>query len=144
MNLEIRRPFPEEHSRIHDLVSQVVNETYGSIWPTTPIHVEEENWSAGWIAVAAGDLMGWMLTHDCWIEDLWVASRFWGQGVGSAFLRRAEREIAARDIGMAHLHVIASNVRAIAFYEWHGWRRLRDVPHEILSIPRIEMTKIVR
>jgi ribosomal protein S18 acetylase RimI-like enzyme len=143
MNLEIRRPFVEEHGRIHDLVSQVVNETYGSIWPTTPIRVDEDDWSAGWVAIAADDLVGWMLTKDCWVEDLWVASSFWGQGIGSAFLSHAEREIGARGIATAHLSVIASNVRAIAFYERREWRRLRETPHELLSIPRVEMTKTV-
>lgn len=141
--MEIRHPSRGEYDSVHGLVSQVVNETYGSVWPTTPIQVPEEDWGAGWVAVANGDLMGWMMTRDCWIEDLWVASRYWRKGVGSAFLRVAEREIAARGSGTAYLSVIASNARAVAFYERRGWRRHRDVPHEIVSIPRIEMTKAV-
>lgn len=84
-----------------------------------------------------------MLTSDCWLEDLWVPRGFWGQGVGSGFLAHAEREIAARGIATAHLSVIASNERAIAFYERRGWQRLREVPHELLPIPRLEMTKRV-
>jgi ribosomal protein S18 acetylase RimI-like enzyme len=58
-------------------------------------------------------------------------------------LAHAEREIAARTIATAHLSVIASNARAIDFYEQRGWRRLRETPHELLSIPRLEMTKRV-
>jgi ribosomal protein S18 acetylase RimI-like enzyme len=58
-------------------------------------------------------------------------------------LARAEQEIATRSIATAHLSVIASNARAVAFYERRGWRRLREVPHELLSIPRLEMTKAV-
>jgi len=143
MNFEIRRPVADEHGRIRDLVSQVVNETYGGIWPTTPIHVDEQDWGAGWVAMVAGDLLGWMLTNDCWLEDLWVASRFRGQGVGSAFLNLAEREIAERGIGIAFLSVISSNERAITFYERRGWQRQRELPHEMVRIPRIEMTKAV-
>lgn len=143
MKIEIRRPLAEEHDRVRDLVSRVVNETYGDIWPTRPIYVDEEDWGAGWVAVAADDLMGWMLTRDCWIEDLWVASSSWRQGIGSTFLARAEREIAARGVQVAHLAVIASNAHAIAFYERRGWRRLRETPHELLSIPRVEMVKSV-
>ena len=143
MTLEIRRPRIDEHDRIHQLVAAVVNETYGSIWPTTPIHVEEEDWGAGWVAVASDDLIGWMLTSDRWLEDLWVPRTSWGQGVGSGLLAHAECEIAARGIATAHLSVIASNARAIAFYEGRGWQRLREVPHELLSIPRLEMTKRV-
>jgi GNAT superfamily N-acetyltransferase len=143
MTFEIRRPRTDEHSQIHRLVTAVVNETYGGIWPTTPIHVEEEDWHAGWVAAASDDLIGWMLTSDCWLEDLWVPRSSWGQGVGSALLARAEQEIAARGIATANLSVIASNARAIAFYERRSWQRLREVPHELLSIPRLEMTKRV-
>jgi len=142
MKFEIRRPRIDEHDRLHRLVAAVVNETYGSIWPTMPIHVEED-WGAGWVAAVSDDLMGWMLTSDCWLEDLWVPRSSWGQGVGSALLAYAEREIAARGIATGHLSVIASNARAIAFYERRGWQRLREVPHELLSIPRLEMTKRV-
>ena len=143
MRFEIRRPRKDEHDRIHRLVSAVVNETYGGIWPTVPIRVGKEDWGAGWVAAASHDLIGWMLTSDCWLEDLWVSRSFWGHGVGSKFLEHAEREIAARGIGTAHLSVIASNARAIAFYEQRGWQRLREVPHELLPVPRLEMTKSV-
>ena len=142
MTFQIRRPIADEHERIRRLVSTVVNETYGSIWPTTPIHVGED-WAAGWVAAASDDLIGWMLTSDCWLEDLWVPRSSWGQGVGSALLVHAEREIAARGIAMAHLSVIASNARAIAFYERRGWRKLHETPHELVSFPRLEMTKTV-
>jgi ribosomal protein S18 acetylase RimI-like enzyme len=84
-----------------------------------------------------------MLTSDCWLEDLWVPRSSWGQGVGSALLVHAEQEFAARGIAMAHLSVIASNARAIAFYERRGWRKLREAPHELVSFPRLEMTKTV-
>ena len=143
MKFDIRRPEIDEHNRIRRLVSAVVNETYGSIWPTTPIEVGEEDWDAGWVAVTSNGLIGWMLTSDCWLEDLWVLRSSWGQGVGSGLLTHAEREIAARGTATAHLSVIASNARAIAFYERRGWLRLREVPHELRSIPRLEMTKRV-
>ena len=142
MKFEIRRPYLDEHDRIHRLVSTAVNETYGSIWPTTPIHVDED-WGAGWVAVMAGDLSGWMLTRDQWVEDLWISSRFRQRGAGSALLMHAEKEIAVRGVATAHLYVIASNAPAIAFYQRRGWQRLREVPHELLPIPRLEMTKAI-
>jgi len=58
-------------------------------------------------------------------------------------LAHAEQEIAARGIATARLSVIASNKRAITFYERRGWQRLREKPHELLPIPRLEMTKKV-
>ena len=143
MMFDVRRPRTDEHDRIHRLVSAVVNDTYGSIWPTTPIQVGEEDWGAGWVAAASDDLMGWMLTSDWWLEDLWVPRSFRGQGVGSRLLAHAEREIAARGVATAHLSVIASHARAIAFYERRGWQRLRETPHELVSFPRLEMTKTV-
>ena len=143
MKFEIRRPSIDEHDRIHRLVSAVVNETYGSIWSTTPLQVGEEDWSAGWVAAASDELIGWMLTSEHWLEDLWVPRSAWGQGVGSGLLAHAEQEIAARGVTTAYLSVIASNARAIAFYEGRGWQRLQEVPHELLSIPRLKMTKRV-
>ena len=143
MQFEVRRLHNDEHERVRSLVSDVVNETYGSIWPTTPIDVGSEEWGDGWVAVAGDDLLGWMLTKDDWLDDLWVSSRHRRQGVGSALLGHAEKEIAARGTALARLHVIASNTLAIAFYERRGWRRLREVPHELLPIPRLEMTKTV-
>lgn len=143
MAFEIRRPRAEEFAAVRALVSDIVNETYGGIWPTTPILVGEEDWGAGWVAASAGDLLGWMLTKDDWLEDLWVSSRFRRQGVGLALLRHAEKEIAARGIARAHLHVVASNKRTIAFYQKHGWQPVRETPHEIAPDPRLEMTKTV-
>ena len=143
MTFEVRRPRTDEHERVHRLVSFVVNETYAGIWPTTPILVGTEDWGAGWVAASAGDLLGWMLTLDCWLEDLWVSSRFRGQGVGSALLQHAEKEIAARGIATAHLHVIASNKRPIAFYEKRGWRPVRETPHPVAPAPRLEMAKVI-
>jgi ribosomal protein S18 acetylase RimI-like enzyme len=143
MQFEIRRPHIDEQARVRALVLDVVNETYGSIWPTRPIILGAEDWGAGWVAVAGDELLGWMLTKDDWLDDLWVSSRFRGLGVGSALLRHGEREIAARGMATAHLHVIASNKRAIAFYEKHGWRPLRETPHEIAPDPRLEMTKVI-
>ncbi len=71
MQFEVRRLHNDEHERVRSLVSDVVNETYGSIWPTTPIDVGSEEWGDGWVAVAGDDLLGWMLTKDDWLDDLW-------------------------------------------------------------------------
>lgn len=141
--MDIRRPCADEFETVHALVLEVVNETYGGIWPTTPIVIGEEDWGAGWVVFLEGKIMGWMLTHEEWLEELWISSRFWGRGVGTTLLVHAEQEIAARGIATGHLYVIASNARAIAFYERRGWQRLRELPHELLSIPRLEMTKRV-
>jgi GNAT superfamily N-acetyltransferase len=143
MEFEIRRPRSEEFDLVHALVSEIVNETYGDIWPTNPIPVGAENWGAGWVAAAPDSLLGWMLTQGRWLDDLWISHRFHKHGIGSALLAHAEREIAAGGIATAHLHVIASNERAIAFYERRGWKRLREIPHETVPVPRLEMTKIV-
>ena len=143
MAFEIRRPRPEEFVTVHALVSEVVNETYGSIWPTKPIDVSKEEWGEGWVAVAGDDLLGWMLTKDEWLDDLWVSSRFRRRGVGSALLHHGEKEIAARGVATARLHVIASNRRAIVFYEKRGWRPVRETPHDIAPAPRLEMTKAI-
>lgn len=67
-----------------------------------------------------------------------MASRFWQRGVGSALLSQGQKEIAARGIAVGHLYVIASNTRAVAYYERRDWKQLRAAPYELLSIPRVE------
>jgi ribosomal protein S18 acetylase RimI-like enzyme len=141
MKFEIRRPHMHEHDRIHQLVWTVVNETYGGQWTTAPLQVDEEDWAAGWVAATASDLLGWMLTRDDWIGDLWILPQFRRQGVGSALLAHGEMEIAKRGFAKANLHVVASNARAIGFYMRNGWQQVREVPHERLPIMMVDMAK---
>lgn len=71
------------------------------------------------LAECDGRILGAILVEQDCLEDLHVASRFQGRGVGRRLLRRAE------DLGARRLEVRAFNVRAIRLYEWAGWFRLR-------------------
>ena len=70
--LIIRRPELREHEDIHQLVKSVVNEIYGGLWSTSPIEIENHDWSEAWIASAGAEIVGVLPTKDEWIDDLWI------------------------------------------------------------------------
>jgi ribosomal protein S18 acetylase RimI-like enzyme len=137
----LRKADPSEQAAVQDLVQRVVDETYGGLWAESPLYVDVEDWSQGWVAVVGGDIAGAMLTHEDWLSDLWVLQPFRGVGIGALLLWQAEAEIAGRKYATARLRVVASNERAQAFYRRHGWVALREFTHENLPITMIEMAK---
>ncbi|QLF71776.1 GNAT family N-acetyltransferase (plasmid) [Peteryoungia desertarenae] len=76
-----------------------------------------------------GTIMGVIFVDGDRLEDLHVAHRFQGRGVGRFLLRRAER------LGARRLEVRAFNDRAIRFYESSGWTRGRTYPTTELGFP---------
>jgi ribosomal protein S18 acetylase RimI-like enzyme len=56
------------------------------------------------------------------VETLSVHPDARGRGIGTALLRAVEDELAALGIDELALHVISTNLRAMAFYERHGLR----------------------
>ncbi len=56
------------------------------------------------------------------IAQLYVHPEVWGSGVADQLLHQLEGDLRTRGCGAALLEVAASNVRAIRFYERHGWR----------------------
>ena len=75
------------------------------------------------VAEEGGELLGWGAREDddTLISDLWVGPQYQGRGVGSALLNALERQIAGAGYAIAELETLASNVRAIQFYEQHGF-----------------------
>ena len=58
------------------------------------------------------------------VGQLWAINlepEAWGRGIGTALLRTATDELAARGYEAAILWVLATNVRARRFYEREGW-----------------------
>ena len=56
------------------------------------------------------------------IAQLYVHPDVWGSGVGDQLLLELEDDLRSRGCDAALLEVAASNVRAVRFYERHGWR----------------------
>ncbi len=72
------------------------------------------------VAVAEGELLGFVTVHDAEVEQLFVDAAARGTGAASALLSHAEELIAAR-FDTAWLAVVEGNGRARRFYERSGW-----------------------
>ena len=70
-----------------------------------------------WVAVQGDDIIGLLALHDDWVEQLYLRPGRTGEGLGSRLLDLAKSQ---RPQGL-QLWVFQSNVRAIRFYERHGF-----------------------
>ncbi|MCD4689910.1 ribosomal protein S18-alanine N-acetyltransferase [bacterium] len=73
-------------------------------------------------SVIVGYLISWPVADELHIGNLAVAAGCWDRGVGTALLREGLEEASAAGAVLATLEVRASNARAIALYERHGFR----------------------
>jgi ribosomal protein S18 acetylase RimI-like enzyme len=137
----IRHPMPNEHDSVKALVQTVVDEIYGGVWASPPLHIDEEDWSLAWVAVSESKIVGVVLTNGEWISDLWVLREHRNRGVGQQLLFQGETEIAGRGYATSQLRVVKSNARAVSFYNRLGWRIAREFPHKTLPIEMLEMSK---
>jgi len=140
-HMVIRHPELGEHEGIHQFVRSVVNEIYGGLWSTSPIEVDNQDWSDAWIASSGAEIVGVLLTKDEWIDDLWVRQDHRGQGLGTKLLQYGEAEVAGRHYEVSRLRVVRANRNAISFYIKHGWNIEREFRHETLPIEMLELTK---
>jgi ribosomal protein S18 acetylase RimI-like enzyme len=57
-----------------------------------------------------------------WLEDLWLAAAYRGQGIGGEVLRLVEEELSRRNIRSLSLHVGGSKQAALRLYQKQGFR----------------------
>ena len=138
--LVVRSVADADVAGIEQLVSDVVSEVYGDLFPGEPPPPVGQ-WQCGLVAGLAGRIVGVVVADDDWIEDLWVASGHRGCGIGSVLLAAAERQIAERGYGEAGLRVVAANARARRFYGGRGWTESVAHPHEKWGFAMLEMRK---
>lgn len=74
------------------------------------------------VAVAAGEIAGFVMVAGAEVEQVYVSSRHRGTGVADSLLAEAERQVRANGHAVAWLAVVDGNGRARAFYERLGWR----------------------
>jgi GNAT superfamily N-acetyltransferase len=132
----------------------VVDEVYGHLWQMDSSidvraiiasRIAAEDWSKAWVALDGNTLVGTVLTHEDWIDDLWVIQDFRGRGIGKRLLLRGEEEILERGFYVLRLRMVEANTRALAFYRRSGWNAIRNFPHETFSfIPMLELQKTVQ
>ncbi len=139
--LLIRRPKARELDSVRTMVQTVVDETYGGLWASSPLPVEEEDWSLALVAVVDACIVGMVLTHEERVSDLWVLRENRGRGIGRKLLASAEAEIVGRGCEVFRLRVVKLNASAVNFYLQNGWRVKREFHHEKLPVTMLEMTK---
>ena len=75
------------------------------------------------VAEVNGEIAGWGARENANqnISDLWIAPNYQGRGIGTALLGALESEVAALGFAQVELETLATNTRAIKFYEKHGF-----------------------
>lgn len=73
------------------------------------------------VAVADGQVAGFVMVVGDEVEQVYVAAGHRGTGVATLLLAEAERAVAAAGHQRAWLAVVAGNTRARRFYERSGW-----------------------
>jgi ribosomal protein S18 acetylase RimI-like enzyme len=139
----IRRPRPHEYNAVRDLIETVATETFRDLFAPNPVPLEfkAEDWPLAWVAASGAKILGVIITHQEWVDDLWVLEDYRRQGVGRRLLAHGESEIAARGCQTCRLRVVKSNLVAVRFYSHQGWRIAREFAHEKYHHPMLEMTK---
>jgi GNAT superfamily N-acetyltransferase len=73
------------------------------------------------VAVADGEIAGFVMLDGDEVEQVYVAARYRGRGVADALMADAERRTREAGFDRAWLAVVAGNDRARRFYERRGW-----------------------
>jgi ribosomal protein S18 acetylase RimI-like enzyme len=135
----IRRARTNENNSVHALVQAIADETLAYLFASSQVPIGEPNWISAWVAISGEEIVGVTLTRDEWVSDLWVRNDC--RRLGAKLLVQAELEIRGRGHQTFRLRVVKSNIRAVHFYESHGWRVGREFPHEKFGHAMLEMTK---
>jgi ribosomal protein S18 acetylase RimI-like enzyme len=143
IEVAIRRPRPHEYDSVRDLIEIVATETFKDLFAPNPVPLEfnDEDWPLAWVAASDAKILGVIITHQEWVDDLWVLQEYRRQGVGRRLLAQGESEIAARGGQTCRLRVVKSNLVAVQFYSLQGWRIAREFAHEKYHHPMLELAK---
>ena len=114
IEVAIRRPQPHEYDSVRDLIEIIATETFKDLFAPNPVPLEfkDEDWPLAWVAASDAKILGVIITHQEWVDDLWVLQEYRRQGVGRRLLAEGESEIAARGCQTCRLRVVKSNLVA--------------------------------
>lgn len=99
------------------------------------------------VAERDGAPVGWGAREngDGYVSDLWVTPAAQGQGIGARLLATMEAAIVGAGYASATLETRAGAVRAIRFYERHGyrivWRKDKPTPSLGYAIDKVGLEK---
>jgi GNAT superfamily N-acetyltransferase len=92
----IRPAKPDEMNAVHELVQTIADDTFADLFTAQHVPIGEANWLTAWLAIAANEIVGVMMTREDWLSDLWVCRDRRRHGIGATLLAHAEREIGSR------------------------------------------------
>jgi ribosomal protein S18 acetylase RimI-like enzyme len=139
----IRRARPDEYDSVRELIEIVAAETFKELFApnAVPLEFKDEDWPLAWVAAADAKILRVIITHQEWVDDLWVLQEYRRQGVGRGLLAQGESEIVTRGCQTCRLRVVKSNLVAVQFYCGQGWRIVHEFAHEKYDHPMLEMAK---
>ncbi len=111
-----------------DGVCGIEEETFPAPWPRESFKsdIDKGHRSLCLVAEEGGEILGflisWPVADELHIGNIAVAAGCWDRGVGTELIRTALEEAVEGGAAIATLEVRASNARAIALYERHGFR----------------------
>jgi ribosomal protein S18 acetylase RimI-like enzyme len=143
IEVAIRRARPDECDSVRELIEIVATETFQELFAPNPVPLEfnDEDWPLAWVAASDARILRVIITHQEWVDDLWVLREYRRRGVGTRLLAQGESEIAARGCQTCRLRVVKSNLVAVQFYSGQGWRIASEFAHEKYRHPMLEMAK---
>lgn len=123
-----RRAGPTEAAVVAELYLRARHAAVPAIPPLVHDDDEVRRWFAEvvlpqrevWVVGAAGEPCALLVLDGAWLDQLYVDPARTGDGLGASLVDEAKRQ---RPDGL-DLWAFQSNVRAIAFYERHGFREV--------------------
>ncbi len=83
----------------------------------------------------------WDEADACYVASVWVTPTARGIGVADALLEALIADASRRAARRLHLDVVATNTRARAFYQRHGFRTVGEARHTPRGTREIAMTR---
>lgn len=74
-----------------------------------------------WVAEANHELVGFCAFRHSWVDHLYLLPAYVGQSLGATLLNKAKGRH-----GYLQLWVFQRNIRAISFYERHGFQKVKE------------------
>ena len=98
----------------------------------------EEHWPDAIVATVDTQIVGVVVLVGALVDLAWVDPAFRSQGIGSALMADAERQVRG---GELRLEVWKVNERAVAFYERSGFRAAEEFEDPITGLAKLVMRK---
>lgn len=127
----LRRAAREDVPAIVRLCKETISEVYGPFIPEEILRpwvegsavegLVEEEWPRMVVAVVGAEVLGVAAASEDSVDLLWVHPSRHGMGIGTALLDHVETEMHKKGHRTGRLSCFSQNLRALGFYQSHGW-----------------------